>query len=76
MIPTITQMAEIKKLAVDVVLASELSGRTDAFVAQALFIELPSDHFLLRDHWARHEFSSMLKKQRATIEREKQALRS
>lgn len=72
-IPPMDQMVEIQKLAVSVVLTADLSGRSDEFVAQAYFLELPSDHFLLRDPSARHEFRAMLKKQRAGLEREKQS---
>jgi hypothetical protein len=74
-IPTMDKMIEIQKLAVSVVLAADLSGKSDEFVAQAYFLELPSDHFLLREPSARYEFRAMLKKQRAGLEREKQAMR-
>lgn len=73
MIPTMDRMIEIQKLAVSVVLTADLSGRTDDFVAQVYFLELPTDHFLLRDRSSRLEFMAMLKKQRAGLEREKRS---
>ncbi len=61
-IPSIAEMTEIIKHAETCVLASELSGQPIKNIAQELFLGLPTEHFLLRDPWARYEFNAILRK--------------
>ncbi len=60
---TKAQRAERNKLCEDIVLAHQLSGKPVEEIAQALFLALPQDHWLLREVWARHSFSQQLKHQ-------------
>lgn len=58
------QRRERNELCERIVLASDMSGKSDSEIAQALFLELPHGHWLLKDVWARHSFQNQLKHQR------------
>jgi len=69
------QRRERNELCERIVLAHQMSGKSCDEIAQALFLELPSDHWLLRDVWARHSFANQLKHQQELTKYENRKFR-
>jgi hypothetical protein len=54
------QRHERNQMCIDIVLASRLTGKPAAVIAQAVFDSLPSDHWLLQTKAARDSFNLQL----------------
>jgi hypothetical protein len=54
-----------------IILTATAMGISDERAAQEIFSGLPSDHYLLRDYWARRALMDRVKDERSGIEAEK-----